>query len=151
MKKLLALIGLAVSLLASPTKTQAIGGCSLTWTPNLTFFWSGGSVNVRQANGGSYWVTGNSAYNGAQYSLGEGDYVYIIPPNCAVWTWGYTSFCVCDNHGNEVCGNPTAQTLGGAIYQQREVLMDCQCPNGGSSWSFIFVFQKYCQLPPNGQ
>jgi hypothetical protein len=144
--KLIALIALAI-LTLSP-KAHAIGGCVAFWQPYLSFFYAGGRVTVSHPDGSTYSVTGANVIPGGAYSLDQGDNVYIAPPTCALYNWGYTYFCPCNNQGGVTCGNPQLQQAGSTSLLHLSVFEDCQCPNGGSSFSLLFVYRTPCQAPP---
>jgi len=145
MKKLLLLATLLFSL---ATAADASPGCLFYWSPQTLFFQSGGSVTVRHTDGSFYTINLADVTPGAQYTLVAGDLVYVYPPTCAVWYWGWTYFCPCNSSGGVTCGAAQPMQVGGVVYTQFSVFENCNCPNGSSSAGLTYVFSKYCEQQP---
>lgn len=150
MKKLLTIVGLALALMLSPTKTQAGGGCSMSWQGNQGFFNGLNYVVVYQAAGGQYTVNWQNFNPSTQYPLAAGDQVMIYRysghTNCYQWTWGYFNFCECLAVPPYIeCPPPAPLTLGnGVLYEKYEAYLDCHCPTNPSHGGLSLIQVVNC-------
>ena len=139
-----------VVLLSVSLRAFGVGGCFAYWNPNPSYFRAGGSITVNHADGTVDRINALNYDLHGQYSLSNTDYVYVYPPDCGLWTWGYTTFCVCNNQQGITCGNPEPQQVGSATYKQVQVYISCGCPNGTSDFGMLFVYQRFCQAGGGG-
>ena len=151
MKKLLSIVGLALGLaLFTPTKASAIGACILEWVPNTQFIQAGGVISVTHSDGSTYGVDKTDYAPGDYYQFNNQDTVVVTMPSCALWQWGTVVFGTCNSQGGITYGPPQAQGQGGLLYYQFRVVVSCGCPNGSSSYSFQWIYGKYCQAGGGG-
>lgn len=152
MKKFLSIIGLCFGMaLFTPTKSQAIGACILEWVPNNQFIQAGGVVSVTHSDGSSYSVDKTDYVPGDYYQFDNQDTVIVTMPSCALWQWGTVVFGTCNSQGGITYGPPQAQGQGALQYYQFRVVVSCGCPTGQSSYSFQWIYGKYCQSGGGGQ
>lgn len=152
MKKLISLIMLAASmLLASPQKSEALGGCFMYWRCHSTFFLLGGSVYVQHPDGSGYTVDFNTYDPKAQYGLQNGSVIYAFRApqhsDCAFTVWGSSIFCECNSTGGVNCepGGGTMSIGDGVLYEVFQAYLHCDCPNGSSYGGVSPITVVRCQ------
>lgn len=136
-------------LVLSALKLLGAGACLFFWNPNPSFFAAGGSVTVIHRDGTYYGVSGTVASTN-KYTLENDDDIFITPPDCQFYVWGYSFFCPCNNEGGNTCGpaNPLAVD---AKLAHDIATENCNCPNGSSSAGVSLFAATYCGAPPPPQ